>query len=308
MYLYSQAKAHKCFRSKEEQKDFCGDGLLSDKEDCDAGINTDRCCTSKCRFRTGAVCSPNHHPCCTADCQLASDTQTCINDLGNECARGSTCDGFDAFTCPISSHRPNGAVCGDNGTCWNGQCFTFCQNLGRLQEPPRDLHSCNCEESPESMCQFCCMDLGSPGEGSCKKMGGARRDGSPCLRGTCQSGVCSSAINDTLNTGRILDAAHFVDEHGKPNYTFVSVIIVVILSVLGVIGVGMLVVTKDKDEVSRQFSKEDEAAIEELRLTLQEAIGHLNVSPDDEDDPTAQAIKAQLAKERKRKMSAKNNN
>ena len=308
MYLFSQAKAHKCFHSKESLNELCGDGLLSAKEHCDIGLynesNKDRCCASKCKFRTGAVCSPHHHPCCTEDCQLASNTQTCINDLGNECARESTCDGVDAFTCPIPTPKPNGAVCGENGTCWNGHCYSFCENLGRVQEPPRQLQSCNCEESPESMCQLCCMDVGSPGEGSCKKVGGARRDGSPCLRGTCQRGVCTEGKDNTLNIGKLEGSKDDPNEDNGDNGLIVKVIIVGVAAVVFITSLAVIVMGLMSRE-TRTLSREEEAIIEELRRSLQDAIGHLNVSPDDDDDPIAVAIKTQLAKERKRRQSEK---
>jgi hypothetical protein len=90
--------AEKCF--KEEQRALCGNGILEDGEQCDAGgklttdvdrTKRDPCCTDDCQLRTNAVCSPRHSDCCSSNCTYSSAYQKCRPKNTDTCRKESFC-------------------------------------------------------------------------------------------------------------------------------------------------------------------------------------------------------------------------
>ncbi|XP_005096215.1 disintegrin and metalloproteinase domain-containing protein 17 [Aplysia californica] len=286
-------KAHICFRPRHTLDSACGDGLVSLAEDCDPGFTSDRqdkCCEARCRFSPGAVCSPLNHPCCTSHCRIAPATQPCVANISNDCVGSSFCTGADAFFCPRPTPLPNGTPCRGKGTCWHGRCASFCETLGRTSEPPRQLRSCSCDEDATAMCRLCCRDEAKGDK--CLAMGGGYPDGTPCLLGVCLRGTCQKG---SIFLSKIQAEPSRGDKAQKQRESTTlamgiaaSVIFVCIVS--GVIVAVVLKVKGSDDDVS------SDATIDELRKQLQEAIGHLNVSPNDNDNPTMVAILKQQNK------------
>lgn len=58
-------RASLCFEAAVISQRLCGNSRLDRGEDCDSGKKEDRCCSSKCKFKANALCSPKNHECCT---------------------------------------------------------------------------------------------------------------------------------------------------------------------------------------------------------------------------------------------------
>ncbi|GFS18813.1 hypothetical protein ElyMa_003272300 [Elysia marginata] len=70
-----------------------------------------------------------------------------------------------------------------------GRCISYCERLGKAENPSRDLRPCECDTNRHSMCRVCCKDT-SDIHGKCQIMDGTLADGSACLLGHCFKGVC----------------------------------------------------------------------------------------------------------------------
>ncbi|XP_005094351.1 ADAM 17-like protease [Aplysia californica] len=190
-----KTKAHECFLPASASIGLCGDGIVSQGEECDEGFllftnTTIDCCTKRCTLRAGAVCSPSSSPCCSDDCHVAPKTQECKNLDAHVCRETSYCTGTDHSTCPKPRAREDDTPCNDHGTCWNGECLSFCENRGRTLKPPKQLVSCTCDSNREEMCSMCCMDILT---NECRPTETPYTDGMPCTFGTCRGGVCRSS-------------------------------------------------------------------------------------------------------------------
>lgn len=49
------------------------------------------CCTTACRFKPGAVCSPKNSPCCSRDCHFLPATLVCLHENVLQCKLSSHC-------------------------------------------------------------------------------------------------------------------------------------------------------------------------------------------------------------------------
>lgn len=183
-----QAKAHLCFVPRRSVERACGNGVVDSGEDCDVGFGeNDPCCTSECRFKGQAVCTAANHPCCDSSCQIAPRTQKCFVGV-EDCHEPAFCSGTDSHSCPESKLLPNNSTCQSLGKCWHGKCVTFCELLGMTFTPARRLMECTCDKDRKAMCYHCCWDPES-GQG-CVKMGPSKIDGTPCMEGICDNGIC----------------------------------------------------------------------------------------------------------------------
>lgn len=88
--------AEHCFA--EEQAALCGNGILEDGEECDSGgrlatgtLEEDPCCTSRCRLKQHAKCSPRHSECCSANCTYLPRTHVCRRTNRDTCKGSSFC-------------------------------------------------------------------------------------------------------------------------------------------------------------------------------------------------------------------------
>ncbi|CDS41292.1 adam 17 protease [Echinococcus multilocularis] len=161
------SRAELCF----EEKPFaglpmsqCGNSRLDPGEECDPGSRVggaqgqDPCCTSICRLKPGAKCSPLDHQCCTSDCQLLKKGTLCAepDPTVSPCLSAGHCDGKSPV-CPGPLPLSDvGRRCYEHGHCLNGVCLPFCSRLG--------LRTCICDKADDS-CLICCsFDLETANE------------------------------------------------------------------------------------------------------------------------------------------------
>ncbi|GMT18574.1 hypothetical protein PFISCL1PPCAC_9871, partial [Pristionchus fissidentatus] len=110
----------------------CGNGVVEGAEECDCGSRescSDACCDPlTCTLRSHAQCAA-HHPCCQR-CQLLPSGTECRGSRGS-CDVAEMCDGRSG-ECPADGHLVDGSACGEEGTCWRGNCsdaMAQCQAL-----------------------------------------------------------------------------------------------------------------------------------------------------------------------------------
>jgi len=216
-----------CFVS--EQAALCGNGILETGEECDPGgqlalghPNTeDPCCTSTCRLRSTAKCSPRHSECCSETCSYLPRTKICQPKNTDTCNSASYCTGM-SDKCPDPKPIEDGTVCTEEGRCRGGECISFCQLLSPMWAP------CVCENVTES-CYRCCR---SPDTGSCMPVKPHRNmpEGSICIQGQCRNNVCIKEATDA--------AAHFwkitkdIITNPSPKYFADYIVIIVIMASL----------------------------------------------------------------------------
>ncbi|THU87752.1 zinc metalloprotease [Dendrothele bispora CBS 962.96] len=167
----------------------CGNGVVDDGEDCDPGLNTSNCCTSDCKFSSGAVCDPDSSPCCTGQCSFAPATQTCRPSKDSKCDTAEMCTG-NSSACPADVFSPNGQSCGGDGlACASGQCTSValqCQNVGSSLGLSKA-----CPNHGDTSCRISCQDPTQ--SNACVQLNSLLIDGSPCgYAGTCINGSCKS--------------------------------------------------------------------------------------------------------------------
>ncbi|KAL5967121.1 ADAM 17-like protease [Taenia solium] len=133
----------------------CGNSRVDPGEECDPGWRVggaqgqDPCCTSLCRLKPGAKCSPLNHQCCTPDCQLSKKGTLCAepDPTVSPCLSAGHCDGKSPV-CPGPLPASEvGRRCHEHGHCLNGVCLPFCSRLG--------LRTCICDKAEDS-CLICC--------------------------------------------------------------------------------------------------------------------------------------------------------
>nr|XP_042896996.1 ADAM 17-like protease [Parasteatoda tepidariorum] len=182
------AKASKCFSKPEES--FCGNSLVEEGEECDAGFigseDNDPCCDSACKLKPRAICSDKNAPCCRG-CQLVHRGIICRESQPSACKKEAFCSG-ESQDCPSSSPQPDGSPCIDRGKCRGGECVPFCETL--------NLHSCLCDRE-EDACKRCCRPTQNS---TCKPIEPTEilRDGTPCIHGYCEMGECKKTVQDIV--------------------------------------------------------------------------------------------------------------
>ncbi|KAK8763468.1 hypothetical protein V5799_033919 [Amblyomma americanum] len=86
------AKASKCFSKPEES--FCGNSLVEEGEQCDAGLigseDSDPCCDEECRLKPNAKCSDRNSPCCR-NCDYSQNGALCREAQPNACKNEAYC-------------------------------------------------------------------------------------------------------------------------------------------------------------------------------------------------------------------------
>lgn len=171
----------------EEQKSLCGNGILEPDEECDSGgryadgediHRNDSCCTSNCKLKDGAKCSPRHSDCCSDKCDYLPKNHICIKRNDDTCRDESYCTG-DSPSCPEPPNAKDGITCSDQGTCRGGTCISFCE-----MRNPKFL-PCICENLSDS-CYRCCKD-GVDGKCDSVRPRIPLRDGSTCVLGYCKN-------------------------------------------------------------------------------------------------------------------------
>ncbi|KAI6210451.1 hypothetical protein M3Y96_00329600 [Aphelenchoides besseyi] len=185
--------AENCFVS--EQDALCGNGILEAPEQCDPGGQLslgrvavkDRCCTSNCRLRAGAKCSPRHSECCSADCSYLPENIMCQSRSPETCKRETFCTGHND-KCPEPLSVADNTTCADEGQCKLGECISFCQLMSPNWTP------CICEDVDES-CFRCCRN---PDNKVCMPVKPLRHlpEGAICIHGQCHKNECVKEATD----------------------------------------------------------------------------------------------------------------
>ncbi|XP_073993289.1 ADAM 17-like protease Tace isoform X2 [Rhodnius prolixus] len=186
-----QAKSGRCFSEPEES--FCGNLRVEGDEECDAGLlgteDNDACCDKVCKLRRnqGAVCSDKNSPCCQ-NCRYLPAGNKCRDAQYATCEQESRCSGKGA-ECPKSAPMTDGTTCLEKGKCRMGKCIPYCET--------QNLLSCMCDTSGDA-CKRCCrMNLNE----TCFPVtthDDILPDGTPCIHGFCNKGVCEKTIQDVV--------------------------------------------------------------------------------------------------------------
>lgn len=185
-----QAKSGRCFSEPEES--FCGNLRVEGGEECDAGLlgteDNDMCCDKNCKLRKnqGAVCSDKNSPCCSG-CVFAPPGVVCREAAHPACEGEATCNGASA-DCPKAPAIADEHECAERGRCRNGTCVPYCETQG--------MHSCMCDIVADA-CKRCCRKSLNK---TCFPVAQTDilPDGTPCIQGFCNKGVCEKTIQDVV--------------------------------------------------------------------------------------------------------------
>jgi hypothetical protein len=166
----------------------CGNGIVEPDsgEECDPGPSgNSQCCTSECKFKTGAVCDPTNSPCCTDTCGFASSSLVCRAAKDGVCDTAETCTG-NSSACPADIFKPNGMSCGSNLACASGTCTSNSQQCQQMGSSLGLQTEC---PQMEKSCSITCQDPKNSRQ--CISLQSILIDGSPCgYAGTCDKGNC----------------------------------------------------------------------------------------------------------------------
>ncbi|KAL1417115.1 hypothetical protein MTO96_027168 [Rhipicephalus appendiculatus] len=183
------AKASKCFSKPEES--FCGNSLVEEGEQCDAGLigseDSDPCCDEECRLKPNAKCSDRNSPCCRNCDYSQNNGALCREAQPNACKNESYCTGKSA-ECPPSPPQWDDSPCLDKGKCRAGECMPYCETRGEV--------SCMCDTEMDA-CKRCCRPSHNA---TCKPTEPMEilRDGTPCIHGYCEKGKCEKTVQDIV--------------------------------------------------------------------------------------------------------------
>jgi hypothetical protein len=120
---------HACLEDGET-RNFCGNGIREEGEDCDClnnncGSSDPGCNALTCRYAPGKTCSVIHDTCCNGQGNGAASAGTVCRAAVGPCDVQETCDGT-SVSCPTDVIKPLGEKCedaqGDVGACYNGEC------------------------------------------------------------------------------------------------------------------------------------------------------------------------------------------
>ncbi|XP_070533184.1 ADAM 17-like protease isoform X1 [Ptychodera flava] len=194
-----KAKSNRCFTQRSPDKAFCGNYLVEDGEECDAGLvgldSDDECCDRYCYFRPGKRCSDANSACCK-NCDYAPADMPCRESDELNCLDEAKCPGGQA-ECPPSEPKADETDCIEDGKCFEGECRPFCE--------ARDKVSCLCQD-PTKVCMRCCADQGADPFTDCKEYTDEEDfpepvtlpNGIPCGNGFCNQGICEKSTQDVV--------------------------------------------------------------------------------------------------------------
>ncbi|XP_059161581.1 ADAM 17-like protease [Physella acuta] len=248
-----------CFVSKTAKPSLCGNGIVEEGEDCDAGavglINADPCCDKQCWFKDFAVCSDMNTVCC-ANCKMAPRSMTCFDSHGIDCKKLNYCSG-NGYMCQEPENLPDWTPCNYGGQCYQGKCLNFCQT--KAVKENLSLSSCMCR-SPDNACKWCCFDNSDPRKpGPCTPYSSETLvDGLPCYKGYCEDGLCAPRSVTTTEWIQTIFTNHIKFTQVR-FFKSNIVLCVVVLSLMLWVPLCCWICTLDND---KRFQKE----IEELRL------------------------------------------
>ncbi|ETS64719.1 hypothetical protein PaG_00671 [Moesziomyces aphidis] len=167
----------------------CGNGILEPGEECDAGPNGSRCCTSECKLASNAQCDPASSPCCSDSCSFAPSSQMCRPSVDSRCDTAEYCTGSSA-ECPADQTNEDGSSCGNGLTCANGFCTSRDLQCQQASTGSISFRSA-CSASNANSCQLTCQSPTSRNQ--CLILQQPFIDGTSCgYGGRCENGECKS--------------------------------------------------------------------------------------------------------------------
>ncbi|XP_060629269.2 disintegrin and metalloproteinase domain-containing protein 20-like [Anolis sagrei] len=102
---------------------YCGNKVVEKGEQCDCGskadCESDQCCKSNCRLRSGAICAFGQ---CCVKCQYLPAQSIC-RDNTSICDLPEYCNGTSEW-CPKDVYVQDGAPCDEDAYCYHGNCST----------------------------------------------------------------------------------------------------------------------------------------------------------------------------------------
>jgi hypothetical protein len=147
----------------------CGNGLVETGEDCDGGASSNPCCTSECKWATGAECNADEE-CCDASCHFIAANTECRASISSNCDIAETCTGRSA-ACPANGYVFDGASCqsdDDSAMCSSGMCVSstaICAGVTKTRAGAADPPELEYEEFGLVNAPYLTTDCQ---EGSCK--------------------------------------------------------------------------------------------------------------------------------------------
>ncbi|KAH9383721.1 hypothetical protein HPB48_025487 [Haemaphysalis longicornis] len=210
------AKASKCFSKPEES--FCGNSLVEEGEQCDAGLigseDSDPCCDEECRLKPNAKCSDRNSPCCRNCDYSQNEGALCREAQPNACKNESFCTypsqcGLTAqntasrpsaeLSCYLKLLCPRNLFLNDVCTGKSAECppsppqwdDSPCLDKGKCRAgecmpycETRGEVSCMCDTEVDA-CKRCCRPSHNA---TCKPTEPMEilRDGTPCIHGYCE--------------------------------------------------------------------------------------------------------------------------
>ncbi|OAF67623.1 hypothetical protein A3Q56_04663 [Intoshia linei] len=160
--------------------------------------------------------------------------------------------------CPPPNHKKDGSKCIGGGTCKNGICLSFCESIGKL--------SCSCDKL-ETSCKMCCKaDVNSVCDTEKNLFNDVYdlSDGSSCIIGTCEKGVCIKQIRKVterlwnfIETITINKALLFMKENVVASTLFFSLILYIPIAIIIAI-VDYKLTKKDEKDVAWRNIKNDQ--------------------------------------------------
>ncbi|CAG5125775.1 unnamed protein product, partial [Candidula unifasciata] len=186
-----------CLVPRSSMISFCGNGIVDEKEQCDAGahgvIGTNPCCTSNCKLKEHATCSDMNQACCK-NCTMSAKGTLCIARDDIECENASYCSG-NSFNCPNPDYLKDWTSCKDRylvisyHTC---QSAVFAEN--------------------GAACKWCCYDATDPNNpGPCVvQTNETVNEGRPCYLGYCEVYILLSLLIKHFVLRHVMVIRHFL--------------------------------------------------------------------------------------------------
>ncbi|KAH9498813.1 hypothetical protein Btru_005214 [Bulinus truncatus] len=194
-----------CLVDRSELKSFCGNGIVEEGEQCDAGADGlsgyNPCCSQDCQLHNRSVCSDTNDECCE-DCRVAPNNSACLISVVSDCKKDSYCKypfivrphlkniRGNSLVCPAPESMVDWSKCTNDGACIKGVCKGFCEI--KSLETNLSLKACMCHD--QNACRRCCFNNSDPEiPGPCvNHTAGFVPDGQPCYLGFCEKGVCKT--------------------------------------------------------------------------------------------------------------------
>ncbi|KAH9498812.1 hypothetical protein Btru_005213 [Bulinus truncatus] len=188
-----------CLVDFSKHNKFCGNGIVDEGEQCDAGarnyVAEEPCCNEKCQLNPGAICSDTNTQCCV-NCKMAPNTTVCSDHGTVDCKYRSHCTG-QSYVCPEGKPVEDWTPCRDGGLCYKGECKGFCEMKSIIDDVA--LSPCFCRDAQHA-CKWCCYNVSNPEKpGKCEPYNNMTvKNGRPCYGGFCEQGLCKPHLTSSI--------------------------------------------------------------------------------------------------------------